>query len=122
MLRTLATWTVLVLPHVLGVIGLLRIDRFRREAFGHLRRAILFMMFAVVAGLGYYTLVLVHADAAGWIDQMRGGPTSPMAMALYLQSIAATATLSLFLAAGTEAWLVTVPRPVRRIPVERRRD
>lgn len=118
MLQTFAIWTVLVLPHALAVVGLWRMDRFRREAFGHLRRSAGFIMFAVVTGLCYYTLVLAQADAAGWIDEMRQGASTPMATALYLQSIVATATLGLFLAAGTEAWMVTAPRQASGSPAD----
>lgn len=114
MLPTVVVWLVLVLPHALGGAGLLRMDAFRREAFGHLRRTAAFMMLAVVAGLGYYTLVLVQADAAGWIDQMRHGPGTPMSAALYLQAFVASAAVGLFLAAGTEAWRVTAPHGAAR--------
>lgn len=117
MLRTLATWTVLGLPHAVGLVGLWRMDRFRRRCEGRLRRAALLLMLAVVAGLGYYTIELVQADAAGWIDEMREGASTPMATALYVQSIVATAALGLFLAASTEASLgatrPSAPPPVR---------
>lgn len=122
MLLTLATWTVLALPHAVGLVGLWRMDRFRRRSEGHLRRAALFLMLAVVAGLCYYTLVLMQADAAGWVDEMRHGASTPMATALYGQSILATATLGLFLAASTEAWQVTTPRAAARQPARLGRE
>lgn len=115
MLRTLATWTVLALPHALGVVGLWRMDRFRRHQQGRLRRSAGFMMIAVVAGLCYYTLVLMQADAAGWVDEMRHGASTPMATALYVQSIVATATLFFVLAASTEALMVTAAEPAPRL-------
>lgn len=109
-------WLLLVAPFTIGLFGLVRMEQFRREAFGHLKSSTFFMMVTVLFGLSYYGFVLIAVSQTPWVGQMARWPLSPMAGLLYLQSLFACAALAAFGLAGTHAWRMTVPAESAPVP------
>lgn len=109
-------WSILIAPFGMGAYGLRRMESFRREAFGNYRASTFYMMAAIVAGLGYYALVLAAFQRLGVVGQMTQWPLSLAAVCLYLQSVCAVAALAFVVASGRAAWRVTKPGPLAPQP------
>lgn len=109
-------WALLSLPWLVGVMTLADMERFRREAFGHYKAAIFWMMAGIALGLAYYGLIVGVLLAVANSPIVGVWPPPTAALLLYGQSVVAVMALVALRFGARSLRAIIEPRHARSEP------